>query len=133
MPVFIRSAFSTGKIKIIGSGNQKRSFVHNDDVSRAITHLLTTDFSGVFNITNQNNNVRIIDLANLVKRYLNPDLVIQTSFDKTQDEDWQFSVEKTRLIGFEADIDLERYFRSLTKRDKEIMWLSANYDWGSYE
>ena len=65
------NAFKSGKVRLMRDGNQYRPFVHVIDISRSIINVLGQDkekVSGeVFNIGSDSLNVKLLDLANIVK------------------------------------------------------------------
>lgn len=67
----ILNAFQSGKVKLMRDGNQYRPFVHVIDISRSILNVLGQDRGKVngkiFNIGSDSLNVKLLDLANIVK------------------------------------------------------------------
>ena len=65
------NAFKSGKVKLMRDGNQYRPFVHVIDISRSILNVLGQEkekVSGkIFNIGSDSLNVKLLDLANIVK------------------------------------------------------------------
>ncbi len=105
------NAYKDGKVRLMRDGTQYRPFVHIRDISAALIHVLESEpdrVSGkVFNIGSDKLNVRLRDLAEIVRKavglesdiewYGDPDTrSYRVSFRKARDE-----------LGFEAKISIE--------------------------
>jgi len=92
------------KISVYG-GNQFRPLLHVRDAAQAAVDSLTSDHIGTFNLHLQN--VQIIDLANLFRKYF-PDLIIeQTSRGFDDARNYQVSSEKSRsILGFRPNLSI---------------------------
>lgn len=74
-------AYQFGKISVFG-GNQWRPLLHVRDAAQAIADNINTSCTGIYNLNKEN--IRIIDLANLVKKYF-PNLVMERTERKFED------------------------------------------------
>ena len=76
----VLSLFKTGKIRVMRDGTQWRPVVHVEDISRAVAKVIESDselVSGeIFNVGSNDQNYRIIDLANTIAKSigLNPEI-----------------------------------------------------------
>ncbi|MHB8360892.1 MAG: NAD-dependent epimerase/dehydratase family protein [Thermoplasmataceae archaeon] len=75
------NAFKSGKIKLMRDGQQYRPFIHVIDMSRSIINVLEQEkakINGkVYNIGSDSLNVKLLDLANIVKQSVGSDNVIE--------------------------------------------------------
>lgn len=91
-------AIVDGKFKVFG-GEQWRPLLHVRDAAQAVADNLETSHTGVFNLHNEN--VKIVDLANEVKKAV-PSLEMETVDIKFQDaRNYKVSSDKARnTFGF---------------------------------
>ena len=99
-------AYHHRKISVYG-GNQFRPLLHVRDAAQAAVDGLTSDHVGIFNLHLQN--IQIIDLANLFRKYF-PDLVIeQTSRAFDDPRNYQVSSDKARsILGFRPNRSIDQ-------------------------
>ena len=105
---FIVQALENKPITIYGDGSQSRSFCYVDDLIDGLIKLMNGNESGPINIGNPNE-FTILDLANLIRRKVNPRLDI--IYKKLPDDD---PTQRKPLIkkakenlNWEPKIDLE--------------------------
>jgi len=119
--MFLEQAAKGGPIKVFGSGNQTRDFVHIDDVVRGLEMVHERGARGeVYNIgTGVETSVN--QVAQLVKLKHYPELEIEFVPGKGSIYDlprsW-FDVTKAASLGFKAKVDLE-FGIALTRNDME--------------
>ena len=105
---FIIQALKDEKITIYGDGSQTRSFCYVDDLIKGMTLLMDSDYSYPVNIGNPNE-FSIKDLANLVKKLINPNVEFQYKL-LPQDDPKQRkpSIQLAKeLLNWEPKIELE--------------------------
>jgi nucleoside-diphosphate-sugar epimerase len=115
-------AYKEGKVRLMRDGSQYRPFVHIKDISAALLHTLESDpdnVSGkIFNIGSDRLNVRLSDLAEIIRKsvgiesqiewYGDPDTrSYRASFRKAKEE-----------LGFEARISIEEGVREILEKLK---------------
>jgi nucleoside-diphosphate-sugar epimerase len=90
-------AISEGKLTVFG-GEQYRPLLHVKDAAEAILLALESNQTGIFNL--HKDNMRILDLAKLVKKHVKCELeIVETSFEDSRN--YRASSEKARhLLGF---------------------------------
>ncbi|MBC7329547.1 GDP-mannose 4,6-dehydratase [bacterium] len=114
---FIRQALTGEPITVHGTGNQTRSFTYvSDAVEGTILAGTKNEAIGeVFNIGSPKNEIRIVDLANLIKKLTNsPSPIIHIPYEdyfgsKHEDVPRRVpNINKARkLLGFEPKVSLE--------------------------
>ena len=105
---FIIQALKDEKITIYGDGSQTRSFCYVDDLIKGMTLLMDSDYSYPVNIGNPNE-FSIKELANLVKKLINPNVEFQYKL-LPQDDPKQRkpSIKLAKeLLNWEPKIELE--------------------------
>lgn len=125
LPRFIKQALQGYPITVYGDGKQSRCFTWVGDVVDALIKLANTDeaVGEIFNI-GSNEEISIIDLANLVKELLNSNSPIKfLSYEQAYEEGFEDMIRRApdiskiqKLIGFKP-----------TKSIREIILLSAEY------
>ena len=70
---FINQAIKNKSLTIYGDGSQTRSFCYIDDLIKGLMNLMDSNFSKPINLGNDEE-LSIIDLANLIRSKINPDL-----------------------------------------------------------
>ena len=65
---FVHQAVLNGEIKMLTTGEEKRQFIHVDDVSSAFHHALSQKLPGVYDVTSFEW-VKVIDVANIIAEY----------------------------------------------------------------
>lgn len=110
------TAFQTGKIIVMGGGNQWRPLVHISDVSKAFISLLSISSrkinSEVFNIGL--NNFQIKNLAYMVREELQLPIDINVAPDDADKRDYNVSFEKAKnIINFEAKFSLKQGIKEI--------------------
>lgn len=73
--------WKNGKLPLMRDGKQWRPFLHIEDTTDCMIHLLTTDITKIngeiFNIGANTENYRIVELANTIRQVVNPDSQIE--------------------------------------------------------
>lgn len=125
LPRFIEQALKGYPITVYGDGRQSRCFTWVGDVVDALIKLANTDeaVGEIFNI-GSNEEISIIDLANLVKELLNSNSPIEfLSYEQAYEEGFEDMIRRApdiskiqTLIGFKP-----------TKSIREIILLCAEY------
>jgi len=110
------TAFQTGKIIVMGGGNQWRPLVHISDVSRAFISLLSLSSrrinSEVFNIGLDN--FQIKNLAYMVREELQLPIDINVAPDDADKRDYNVSFEKAKnIINFEAKFSVKQGIKEI--------------------
>jgi len=147
--MLVGMALTTNQIILNSDGTSWRPHVHIDDVCEAFRCCIEQDFQGgqlmVINVGRDDNNMRIIDVARLVQKYLpgcklsflkqDPDLdgnnLVQDR--KIQDgvdtRTYKVSFEKIRqaVNGFECEYSVEKGIRTMIERFKEIGLTSEQF------
>ena len=99
------------KIKLYGTGQESRDFIHGIDVAQAIL-VLAESSEGKANIFNLSTGVetKIKDLVRLIVAKLNPEIEIE--FDGNLPSgipcNWQADITKIKQLGFEPTVNLEK-------------------------
>ena len=76
LPNFIFQASKNQNITLFGDGNQTRSFCYIDDLVDGIFRLMKSDYELPINIGNDDE-IKIIDVANMIINLMNSDSIIQ--------------------------------------------------------
>jgi nucleoside-diphosphate-sugar epimerase len=110
------TAFQTGKIIVMGGGNQWRPLVHISDVSKAFISLLSLSSrrinSEVFNIGLDN--FQIKNLAYMVREELQLPIDINVAPDDADNRDYNVSFEKAKnIINFEAKFSVKQGIKEI--------------------
>ncbi|MEM2025029.1 MAG: NAD(P)-dependent oxidoreductase [Desulfurococcaceae archaeon] len=112
------SAFSEGKIYVQGDGMQERPLIHVLDVSRAVGEALNAAESDkdllkgqVINIGSDEQNLRVIEIAENVRRTVGGEIVFQGEVDRRS---YRVKFEKTRrLLGFKPIYSVEEGIKQI--------------------
>lgn len=107
---FCKAAHIEKKISVFG-GDQWRPNIHVTDVSRAIIHIIGDktgkSFNQIFNLSNDNLNMKINDLAKIVVSNFNGSK-LKINKKITDKRNYRVSSKKIRdLLNFEAKVDLD--------------------------
>ncbi len=108
----LTSIKESGNVTITGDGNQRRNFIHVDDVCQALLKALSYSESDTFNIGNVQANT-LNDLVLLLKeRY---EFTVQNApVDTTKPRASGMNVEKAKkVLGFEAQKTMEAFLDEL--------------------
>ena len=73
---FIVQSLKNNDLTIYGDGSQTRSFCYVDDLITGLISLMNSNYSGPVNIGNPKE-IKIIDLANLIIKKINPNLQVK--------------------------------------------------------
>ena len=105
---FIVQALRNEKITLNGDGSQTRSFCYVDDLIKGMVLLMESDYQNPMNIGNPDE-FSIKELANLIRRLINPNLEFQYK-ELPQDDPKQRkpSIQLAKdVLGWEPKIELE--------------------------
>jgi len=114
----VASAMQHGCIRVMGGGNQWRPFIHVDDAARAFAALLEAPADAVagqvFNVGDDDANVRIIDLAHQVADvFSNVDIEIPKDDDDLRTYRVSFAKLK-HAVGFGPEHSIEDGIREVS-------------------
>lgn len=100
IPKFIKLLLNDKPLTIQGSGQQSRTFVFTEDVSRAINLVLTTGtIHQVYEIGTENE-YTVLEIANLLHQLIKPDQPLTTLPIKDRDfNDFRYQVNPSKLIN----------------------------------
>ena len=125
-------ALTKGKITVFG-GAQIRPNVHIDDITDAYLHLVDhPKVTGIFNVGFEN--ISILDIANLVKKYIPAEIIVTASNDPRS---YRVNSDKLLATGFKPKKTVEHAIREviekyhsgiLTDDDKyyNLRWMQEN-------
>jgi UDP-glucose 4-epimerase len=91
LPRFVESAMTRAPLIVHDDGLQQRCFAHVDDVVNAVVRLMETPSTHgrIYNI-GSDQPVTILELANLVRRIVNPDaIILHQSYTEAYDQDFE--------------------------------------------
>lgn len=119
----VYNAVVTGKIKLMRDGNQFRPFVHVKDISRSIRTALYADkdvISGeTFNIGSDKLNVKLLNLANFVKKLSDVNSEIEWYGDPDT-RSYRVKFDKAKqLLNFEAEVSIEDGIKEIIQKIKD--------------
>jgi nucleoside-diphosphate-sugar epimerase len=106
-------------LTVFGDGSNWRPFVHVKDVARAFLFFAFKGKSGeIYNIGCEN--YRISDVAEIVRREVNP--AVSIVFDEKKKPEFSYHVrfEKAKLAGFETQYNLVEGIRDLANKIRDL-------------
>jgi nucleoside-diphosphate-sugar epimerase len=102
------SAYSDNKIYVEGDGSQYRPLVHVLDIARAIMFILEQPAESIrdqiFNIGSNDQNYRVIDIAEKVKSVVGGEIMFRGEIDKRS---YKVSFDKIKSLGWEPIFRVE--------------------------
>ena len=101
MSDFVQQAVDTSEIKMITTGQEKRQFVHIEDVCIAWHKALSENIKGIHDVTSFEW-IKIIDIANIIAKYTNAKVIPGEKKGSTP-----ITPIKGRIPGWFPKIDLE--------------------------
>jgi len=113
LSVFIGKAFlPEPKFVLQGDGGSTRTFIHLHDVIEAIKLASLSNVKGIFNITNRDNYISILTLAELVRDNFN--MQVQIACQGSHDNDYfQFDTTKAEEeLGFQSQKSLKEHIEN---------------------
>jgi len=120
--LFAARALTEGVIPVVGP-QQRRPFIHVQDLARAIVAVLRADSytmqSQIFNVGDRRLNMSILQLAEAVQRVVRPyrDVEITVKENPEDRRSYAVSFEKIRLkLGFEAVTQMEEGIAEIVAR-----------------
>lgn len=129
--LFTYEAWKNKKVRITGTGEQRRSLVHVKDVARAFVDVLEAERflrSGeIFHVSNMDNNRTVEEIAEEVGQVLPKTSIEYMEDGSTDKRDYWISCQKLKnTIGWETRHSLAYGIRDLIKKFELYDW-----DWGS--
>ena len=110
-------AFFERKMSVFG-GDQYRPLLHVKDVARAIEVAIKSSKRGIFNLSYKN--MKIIDIANEIKKYFKKTKIIKTEIKFQDARNYKVSNQKaSKELSFKAVYDLKYGILELKKLLKE--------------
>ena len=115
---------SGAMVKVYGTGNETRDFIHANDIAQAIDRIYTAGASGVFNVAS-GTQTTIRDIAEMIKHELRSNKEIIYNGHSRQGDPlyWQADISKLSSLGFQQKIELAegvrnycRWFESIYRR-----------------
>jgi len=124
IPRVIISALTGKKIPLQGGGRSIRSFIHVDDVSRALLRIIDSGISGSSYHISTNNLISIYDLIALIAAKLNVEMkdLVDVVPDRPG-KDFAYQLDSQRIredLGWRDEISLE------SGLDRTIEWVKNN-------
>ena len=116
------NAFRSGKIKMMRDGEQFRPFVHINDISRSIINVIEQEADlvnrQIFNIGSDALNVKLKDLAVLIKEVANPHSEIEWYGDPDT-RSYRASFRKAKeILNFSTEMSIEAGVREIVEKLK---------------
>lgn len=115
-PTFVRNAVNNQDIIILGKGTREQTYIHVDDISRALYLSINEEnVSGVYNLSS-NNIISNIDLAKLILELTKSSskIVMSESCDPCDGELWDVDCSKLMAdSSFEARVGLQKMVEDL--------------------
>ena len=106
-------AFFERKMSVFG-GDQYRPLLHVKDVARAIEVAIKSSKRGIFNLSYKN--MKIIDIANEIKKYFKKTKIIKTEIKFQDARNYKVSNQKaSKELSFKAVYDLKYGILELKK------------------
>ena len=106
IPDFINS-IKNGKNITIKKPNEKRDYIHTDDVVNAFFLTIKKPFNGIINI-GTNKGIRIVDVANIIKKSIKSKTKIIINTTNNEKLDYTLDISKAKeLIGYKPKISIE--------------------------
>ena len=129
-------AWKNKRILLMKDGSQRRPTLHIKDAIRAMKFILEKDKNivnnQIFNIGHDGNNLKMLDVAKLIKKTFNKNLKIEWYGSKDQ-RSYYVNFSKIKSIGFKGKFQpIDGIQEILTKLDKNIIDLDKNtitLDW----
>jgi nucleoside-diphosphate-sugar epimerase len=104
-------SLSKGKITVFG-GNQARPNIHMDDITDVYLHFLEhPEFTGIYNAGFEN--ITILDIANLVTKYIPVEIVVTESNDPRS---YRVNSDKLLATGFKPKKTVEDAVREIIEK-----------------
>lgn len=107
MSDFVQQAVNTGKIKMITDGQEKRQFIHIDDVCIAWHKALSENIKGIHDVTSFEW-IKIIDIANIIAKYTDAEIIPGNKKGSTP-----ITPIKGRIPGWFPQIDLDNGIKKM--------------------
>jgi len=98
-------AWKNNRILLMKDGNQRRPTLHIKDAIKAMKFMLEKDKKTVnkqiFNVGHEGNNLRMLDIANLIKKIFKNNLKIQW-YGSKDDRSYYVNFDKIKSIGYKG-------------------------------
>ena len=96
------TAFKSGMIEILGQGMQWRPFVHVRDIARTMEKIIATDTKvtagQIFNVGRNDNNIKIINLAYLIREILPFEIQVRIVPDDPDKRSYKINFDKIQTV-----------------------------------
>ena len=117
------NVFKKGKLGLMRDGEQYRPFVHVIDISRSIMTALESErelvHSQIFNVGSASLNVKLKELAETVRRTVNPSSTIEWYGDPDR-RSYRASFDKIEnTLGFHTEVSIEDGIREIKEKLRE--------------
>jgi nucleoside-diphosphate-sugar epimerase len=110
---FVYQAVNTGKIEMMTTGEEKRQFIHIEDVCRAWHHALSSGVKGIHDVTSFEW-VKIIDIANLIGKLTGAQVIPGPKVGSTP-----LTPIKGKLHGWHPQVTLEEGLKKIISELKK--------------
>jgi nucleoside-diphosphate-sugar epimerase len=129
----VASAYTTGEIKLLSTGNAWRPNVHVRDVSLAIYSVLEAEpdevSKEVFNVGMDSENYRVIEIARIVKRVVPGSKIVIAEGAQPDKRSYRVSFAKIRrLKNFRPGWTTERGALEIYRHFKEIGFTKQDFE-----
>lgn len=109
---FVQQALTTGKINMMTTGQEKRQFIHIDDVCEAWYKALDEEHKGIHDVTSFEW-VKIIDIANIIAEITGAKVIPGEKIGSTP-----ITPIKGKIPGWSAKVDLKNGLRKTVENFK---------------
>jgi nucleoside-diphosphate-sugar epimerase len=111
----VRQAVTTGKIKLLTTGEEKRQFINIKDVCRGFHQALSKNHNqNIYDITSFEW-TRVLDVAKIIAKYAKAEIITGPTVGKTP-----LTPLKGRLPGWLPEISLEQGIKTMVNEMKEL-------------
>jgi nucleoside-diphosphate-sugar epimerase len=111
---FVQQAISTGEIRMLTTGEEKRQFIHINDVCEAWYSAMENNIKGVHDVTSFEW-IRVIDVANIIAKNTNAKVIPGEKVGSTP-----LTPIKGRLPGWLPKIDIETGLKKMIEDIKGL-------------
>ena len=118
--MFLKSCLNNEDIVLLTTGQSIRSVIYSSDALRGILFLLTNNYTGTYNLANEEATLSIYNLAEKAIKTLKPNktkIVIKTNTEQgkvySSDSKIQLDTSKIKTLGWSAKINVEEMFIKL--------------------
>jgi len=112
---FVFQALLTGKIVMLTTGEEKRQFIHVDDVCRAFHAALSARLQGVYDVTSFEW-VSVLDVARIIADLTGAEIVPGTRVGSTPITPMQ-----GKILGWHAEVPLTEGLTRLVRQARQVL------------